>query len=81
MPHFFAEIVSHSTQLDIYQEDWDLLSKQTKVPHASYGKYCEETLKDDTSSIYLVVLRKDDNIVALAPFVLRKTRKRYALGG
>ena len=80
MPNFFAEIVSHNIQLDIFQEDWNLLSKQTKAPHASYEKYCEEELKDDTSSIYLVVLRKDDHIVALAPFVLRKTRKSYALG-
>ncbi len=75
-----AEVVVDSVQLDKCQGAWNILSRQDSVCHITFKKYCEMISGGDVSGLRLVVLREQGDIVALAPFVLRKTRKSYTLG-
>ncbi len=80
MSGILTEVIVDKAHLEKHQEAWNNLSGQSKNAHITFENYCEIISSNDVLGMRLVVLREDDDIVALAPFVLRKTRKSYSLG-
>ena len=76
-----VEIVRSYAELESFRNVWKDLLEHTPPPTVSYEEYsnllCRLANRD---AIYLVVLRENEQIVTLAPFLLFHEKKSYSLG-